>query len=263
VVGGTTSTGAGSWDALVARLDDSEEIVWSTTLGTTGFDEAAGVALAADGGFAVSGFYRDGTDGAQGFLARYDALNALVWEHDYGSSKQDRFYRVHSTRDGRWLVAGVRDLDPANNVGTAWVVCADDDGSILWEATLVTGSRTAAYEAVELEDGRIAVTGYTAGAVEYYDGFLGWLSDDGRVLDQRLIDDAILLSLAPLSDGGIAFAGSDGASLLIGRADAWGDLSCAEAGVCSELPANVCDDADSSSIDWCDPAGGCSHEAAP
>ena len=69
--------------------------------------------------------------------------------------------------------------------------------------------------------------------------------------------------LLPLPDatpwlvGAIPFVGETVGVLM--RADAWGHISCAEAGKCAPLASADCDDGDTCTADLCHAADGCKH----
>jgi len=74
-------------------------------------------------------------------------------------------------------------------------------------------------------------------------------------------------SIASTADGGMVLGGyrdtSGGAEGWLLRTDNWGNLTCAEAGLCAGVPDSACDDKDPCTADGCDPLIGCTHKPHP
>ena len=71
-------------------------------------------------------------------------------------------------------------------------------------------------------------------------------------------------TLLPLADGGFALAGlaifgGSAAGVAIVRSDPSGYVSCQDAGLCSALATDSCDDGNPCTVDWCDAKTKCKH----
>ena len=76
VYGYTTSAGAGSYDAFLAKFSSSGTVQWQRTLGDSGYDGAQSVAVAPDGSVYVCGFTE--SLGAVGVVGRHFLLAKIT-----------------------------------------------------------------------------------------------------------------------------------------------------------------------------------------
>ncbi len=75
-----------------------------------------------------------------------------------------------------------------------------------------------------------------------------------------------LQSVKPSPEGGLVLTGTSDSQFTalqawILRTDAWGNISCAQAGACAGLKLEDCSDGDPCTADWCHPVAGCMHKA--
>lgn len=111
---------AGGWDAFVAKLDASGQLVWSTYLGGTGNEVGRGIAVDGAGAVYVAGMTNSGDfptlgpgqaasgGGWDAFVAKLDAAGRLVYSSYLGGSGDDRAgFGVAVDASGRAHVAGV------------------------------------------------------------------------------------------------------------------------------------------------------------
>ncbi|MCP4631954.1 MAG: T9SS type A sorting domain-containing protein [candidate division Zixibacteria bacterium] len=78
--------------------------------------------------------------GEDGYLLRIDADGDTVWSHTYGGALDDRFYFIHPTNDGRFLISGCTSSE-GDPCGDAYAVLVDSDGSIIWDKSFDKGNQ--------------------------------------------------------------------------------------------------------------------------
>jgi hypothetical protein len=140
---------AGGTDAFVAKLDQKGNILWNTFVGGSGLDQAAGVAVDADGSARIVGS-SDATWGtpegeywasADGFAARLDPDGALLWNTFLGGIGEDYargvvigadgyIYAVGTSTD-TWGGAPIRGYTYYSD---AWAAKVDEFGHLAWNS---------------------------------------------------------------------------------------------------------------------------------
>lgn len=129
----------GGFDATVAKYSFDGALQWNRNFGGSALDRFYFVAPV-DGGFLAAGNSASNDQDLAGqnlglqdaVLARYDSAGSLVWNVNYGSSRNDYFYTCLPTGTG-FAAAGSTE-DPAGNTGPdAALVQYDGNGRVLWE----------------------------------------------------------------------------------------------------------------------------------
>jgi cysteine-rich repeat protein len=142
--GQTNSVGAGSFDAWVARLDSSGNVVYSKTYGGAGSDLAASVLQTSDGGYAAAGQTASfGAGGTDAWLLKLDATGNVMFEKTYGGASAEAANALATSADGGYALGG-----QTGTFGTGtdeWLVKVDANGNI--PACGVVGTSTATVQA--------------------------------------------------------------------------------------------------------------------
>ena len=159
VAGHTESSGAGSSDAYVLKLDSNGTAVWEQTYGGTGYDSAEMIRQTADEGYVFAGYTdSSGAGGTDMLVVRIDAVGAVLWERTYGGLNDDQAKAVQQTGDGNYVLCGY--------IGSAdftdmYLAKLGNDGDILWERTYGGTYDDAAYDIRQTRDGGYVIAGYT------------------------------------------------------------------------------------------------------
>jgi hypothetical protein len=134
VAGATTSSGAGSDDVWVMKINATGSIQWQKTFGGVDADQAEDIVELGDGGFAVAGSTNSLTpSGHAPWLLRLSSTGALLWHKAVASGVWGDLGGVARTNDGHAVVVG-RAFEPGFASNDLW--CAKfsaADGSILWQ----------------------------------------------------------------------------------------------------------------------------------
>ncbi|WP_440710941.1 alpha/beta hydrolase-fold protein [Herbiconiux sp. YIM B11900] len=171
---GTVGDGvpAGDKDILIAHLDASGEVAWTSRFGSPGEDKAFAAAPAPDGGVYVGGTAggtMPGADSAGGYdawVARYSADGEQLWLQQFGTTETDQVSALTATASGV-AAAGFTGgtLGSASAGGNdAFVAAFGADGSTQWLTQAGTAGDDRAAGVLTGADGGLLVAGHTGGA---------------------------------------------------------------------------------------------------
>ncbi|MHA1736368.1 MAG: hypothetical protein ACTSV8_08385 [Candidatus Thorarchaeota archaeon] len=151
IAGTTESFGAGEYDFCLYRVDDEGGLIWNSTYGTAGYEEAWSLVELDVGGFVIAGDGSpDSAASAPAWLVRTDEGGAMVWNMtcDYGS----RCSAVIESSPGGVVFLTDR--------GGAALVRLSLDGNLTW--AYESGLDMVATDIVPTHDGGFAITGWIA-----------------------------------------------------------------------------------------------------
>jgi uncharacterized protein (TIGR03437 family) len=172
---GQTSAGTPEFlgqDAYVRKYDASGAEQWTRQFGTTGLDQARGVAVDAGGIYVVgltTGDLPGQTRAGQidSFVRKYDANGNELWTRQFGSTGDDQAWGVAVNTSGVYVVGYVNGALPGQTSAggrDAYVRKYDANGNELWTRQFgTTGDDLARGVAVDAT--RVYVVGTTNGAL--------------------------------------------------------------------------------------------------
>ncbi|MEO8085605.1 MAG: T9SS type A sorting domain-containing protein [Bacteroidota bacterium] len=207
IAGNTLSYGLAENDFQIIRFNKYNSIVWSKRLGGIDSDNAYGIALTHDGGFAIAGFYSIGCCNAQFYVAKLDANGNLVWTCIFGGAGFERLNSIERTTDNGFIVCGQGGGPPAPVIAKISV-----NGALQWQTILQGSTTDQPNHAIQTSDGNYAVAGYSysysSGSADIMlckldsAGGLMWYNTFGN----SVYNDAVDLTETP--DSGIVIAGN-------------------------------------------------------
>jgi hypothetical protein len=209
--GRTESKGAGQEDLWVVRVDGSGERRWDQTFGGAATDRGRAIVELRDGGFAVAGATESkGAGEFDAWVLRLDADGGLLWERHFGGPGTDWASGLAETADGGLAVAAY--TQPSAEVPfTAWIIRLDAEGNTRWERRFGGEQTDWATAIAALDDGSLAVSGYTestgAGGADMW---VLLLDAEGGLLWERTFGGAerdYASTVRPTADGGILLGG--------------------------------------------------------
>ncbi|HSE40023.1 MAG TPA: IPT/TIG domain-containing protein [Acidobacteriota bacterium] len=155
----TTSFGNGR-NALVIKFDDDGNIIWSKTYGGLGFEGAYGIQQTGDGGYAVTGWFKDSGNNKSDdlWLMKLSPSGKIQWQYQFGGSKTDTGARIAVARDGNLFVTGYTSSFGSGNEDI-WILKFNPAGKILFEKTYGGVKGDWAQSARLAPDGGIFITG--------------------------------------------------------------------------------------------------------
>ena len=106
--GNTDSFGAGSADMYVVKTDSAGNILWTRTIGGTGFDVGLfGLQQTLDSGLIVGGYTNSyGAGGYDLLFVRLDRNGNLLWAKTVGGTLNDFGNDLIQTSDGGYCMCG-------------------------------------------------------------------------------------------------------------------------------------------------------------
>ncbi|ARJ06431.1 hypothetical protein GCM10010988_16770 [Cnuibacter physcomitrellae] len=174
-VGGATS--AGDKDALVAHVDASGAVTWTTQVGSSGEDKAFGIAVLASGDVAVGGTAGGTMPGAASSAGGYDGWVAVLTPDgavstltQLGSTSTDQVSALGALPDGGFVAAGWAGGDVAGSTAPSaggvdvMLAAFDASGTERWR-TLWGSAGDDRASAVVVGSGSVLVAGATSGAL--------------------------------------------------------------------------------------------------
>lgn len=189
-------TSNGNADIYVQKLDSSGNLLWVVSIGGTGADGAASLALDNDGNVYVTGGFSLTVDFDPGpgtfnltsngesdiYVVKLDSNGNLVWASAMGGPRWDQGYSIAVDGTSQPHVTGIfrntADFDPGagtfnlSNVGVEdiFVVKLDNSGGLVWAAGM--GGTSDDYGlAIALDgSGNVYTTGYFRNTVDFDPG---------------------------------------------------------------------------------------------
>lgn len=158
VVGQTFSSGDGSGEAWILRIDEAGDTLWTRTFGAAGSEEATAVVGTADGGCTV--VVNTALGGGQDVvLLRYASDGTLLWQTAWGGLAWDEGRSLTATTDGGYVVGGI--TEGVVPYRTMLLVKFNGAGDFLWnEVTFGQGSWEG-HGVIELQNGDLCLAGST------------------------------------------------------------------------------------------------------
>ncbi|MDI6755314.1 MAG: hypothetical protein QME78_13085 [Thermodesulfobacteriota bacterium] len=132
VAGETSSSGAGSADVWVLKLDvnGAPQTGWPKTYGGVYRDAAYSIRQTSDGGFIIAGeTSSSGAGNADFWILKLNASGDIVWQKTYGGSGDDIARSIQQTSDGGFIVAGETYSSGAGS-SDFWVLKIDGNGNV-------------------------------------------------------------------------------------------------------------------------------------
>jgi len=156
-------------DVLVTKTTLQGETIWEVSYGGDATDQAFGVETTDDGGCLVLAESDSfGSGGRDLYVLRLDASGGLLWERTYGGSGTEWANDILAISGGGFLLVG--ESESFGESFDVYLVRIDDEGGILWEATLGDGSdNETGVAALEAEDGDLLILA----GVSYPGGYAG------------------------------------------------------------------------------------------
>ncbi len=208
VAGCTESSGVGSSDFWVLKLDGDGNITWQKTYGSDEMDFANSIQETSDGGYIVAGRRAyplppgspPGSSPANHglWVLKLDSDGNVTWQETYGDSIVNEANSIRETSDGGYIVAGTFMESYAGY--HCWVLKLDSDGNVTWQKTYSDGATDVAYSIQETLDGGYIVAGSECWVLK--------LDSGGNITWQKEYDDGYAIkSIQQTLDGGYIAAG--------------------------------------------------------
>ncbi len=173
--GRTSSSGAGSFDAWLVKLNANGLTQWTRTYGGTGADYCFAMDETGDGGFVCAGSTASfGAGGDDMWLLRVNSNGDTLWTRTFGGTQAERAWSVDEEPDGSITLAG-QTASSGSGGDDFWIVHTDDAGNEIWNRTLGGAGSDICYEALRTASGDYRLAGQTASFGAGYDDM--WLAE--------------------------------------------------------------------------------------
>jgi Secretion system C-terminal sorting domain len=107
IAGHTNSSGAGSYDVYLIKVDFSGDVEWARTYGGSGDDYCYFAQRTQDGGFILTGSTNSFGGGKNDvYVIKTNALGDTMWTKTYGGSMDEVGQSVQQTGDGGYIFTG-------------------------------------------------------------------------------------------------------------------------------------------------------------
>lgn len=128
--GFTNSSGSGSHDAYVVKIDASGNVLWEQTIGGSLSDEGRKILELEDNkGFVVVGL-KTTSLGKDYLVSHLDSLGNVLWSKNYGNTGDDVAWDVCQTENGVLNVTG-EGYNNSNSSKDFWLCKIDLNGSLI------------------------------------------------------------------------------------------------------------------------------------
>jgi len=175
LAGWTNSSGAGSKDVWLVKVDSAGHKEFDRTYGGQNVDKGQAIVQTDSGGYAIAGWTNSSGAGSDDMLlVRTTSTGEKQWSNTYGGSMNEGVFRhgLTATNDGGFALAGWTE---SYSIGfdDMWLVKVDESGSKQWSEAYGRSLNDVATSVIQTPDGGYALSGYT----RTYDGdnYDSWL----------------------------------------------------------------------------------------
>jgi len=161
VCGFTYSVNNGTSDAMVIKLDNSGNEIWTQQYGMDNWDYAFSIDQTNDNGYILAGFteiYNQISD--QAIFWKLDENGAVEWSQQYGGVYNERASSIQQTLDNGYIFCGKTSSFGSGGYDL-WVFKADENGYHEWSYTFGGSENDQAGDIVQTFDGGYIVVGET------------------------------------------------------------------------------------------------------
>ena len=236
----------GGGDMWIVSLDAAGKTLWQKCFGGSNEERAEDIKQTSDGGYIVAGWTRsingdvgDNNGNADAWIVKLASDGTIIWENNFGGSKDDFAKSIVEVSDGGYLLAGSTNSsngDVSGNHGDrdAWIVKLDSGGNISWQKCFGGGSYDEFYSVLETTDGAFVAAGKTDsvnGDVSKNNGMSdAWIVEidtNGAIIWEHSFGGTgseTAYTVQETIEGGFVFAGYTQSSDLVGfrgYRDAW------------------------------------------
>ncbi len=160
VIGGDTfSFGAGSFDYMIVKLNETGNVEWAKTYGGDNGDTAYDLSASYTGEYILAGKTQSfESTSLDSWVCKLRSDGNIEWSKVYGGDSGDMIYSVVNEIDS-FIIAGYS-YSFSTNYSDSWVVKLNGDGNILWQKIYSTPDYDSIYEIIPTLDGGYISTGY-------------------------------------------------------------------------------------------------------
>ena len=146
-LGYTNSFGAGNYDILLIKTDNSGNLIWSSTYGGYNDDKAFQIKKTNDGGYIIIGFSDSfGAGGYDVYLFKVNEAGNLIWAKSFGGENDEYNAYVDIANDGGYIINSTTESFGSSDADMLVIktdesgnsCCGDDVNSTIISAANIT-----------------------------------------------------------------------------------------------------------------------------
>jgi hypothetical protein len=159
-LGATTSTGSGSADPVIMKLDDDGEVVWARAIGGVNYDVAGAMTLSSDGGLVYAGSSKsyNGNTLDDLYFFKTDSTGAMQWAKTFSTTDLDVASAIIRTADNGYAITGYTRETGLKHV---LLIRTDSNGDTLFTKTYGGSADDQGVEMMQTADGGFVIIGKT------------------------------------------------------------------------------------------------------
>lgn len=182
IAGYTESLGNGDKDIWVLKYTYSGDLDWIKTFGGKDEDKARSIVQTREGDYILVGRNGIKPEEKTGLVLKLDGNGDVVWQKNFGNTRQEELYSIQLTLDNKYIVAGY--INPLGcDDYDIWILKLDNDGSIIWEKTIgETSVSEYAYFIQPTSDGSFYIVGHSSDSQL---AFVAKLDKNGDILWEK------------------------------------------------------------------------------
>ena len=120
----TNSSGAGSYDVLIAKYDTSGTLQWQRTFGGGGSEISYGIAVDS-----LGSAYVTGQSSSNIFIVKYDTSGTIEWQRSLSSSGDEAGYAITTDTAGNMYITGYTTVSDPSSQYDVVIAKLPSDGS--------------------------------------------------------------------------------------------------------------------------------------
>lgn len=162
VFGNTVSYSSVTKSALVMKIDDAGNQLWTNVSETYSSNYFYAGDRDADGNFiAVGGTFNGaGAVGFENYISKLDTNGNILWSKSNGTTGAEFLYDVKAFSTGGYIACGVSSTNTAGDADMS-VMRLDESGNVMWTYNYGTPEYDRASSILERPNGDIIVSGYS------------------------------------------------------------------------------------------------------
>ena len=161
ITGTTMSYGAGGSDVFLLKYDSSGNFRWEKTWGSSGENEANGIALDDSGNVYITGYIWNSYEGwGEVLLLKYDLAGNLLWNTTWGGSSLEQGNGIAVDSSGNSFITGTT-MSYGAGGSDVFLLKYDSSGNLIWNNTWGGSDDDYGYGTALDGSGNISITGYT------------------------------------------------------------------------------------------------------
>ena len=214
IAGVTKSSGFGTEDMYILKLNSKGDLEWQKTFGGKDDDVANSIQQTADGGYIACGWTKSfGFGGQDAYILKFDSKGEVESQKTFGGEKDDEANSIQQTTDGGYIAAGWTKSFGSGGQDV-YIMRLNAKGDLESQKTFGGEKDDVAISIQQTTDGGYIVAGWTKSfGSGKTDAYILKLNSKGEVEWQKTfgeINDDVANSIQQTTDGGYIVAGRTG-----------------------------------------------------